>query len=512
MNRMKTLSLPVVSALLASLAVPASGQLVLELSTQKSYRQDAKSMQFKGGTFEVNLSDGDGVFTGSCARTGYWPPNIPMDPCPLGATAFLSYGNIDSTNLATYFSVTSVIPAIAIEPRRPDLAFLRAAPPSRLQRPLADFTDTSFSLYYNLHTTSIREYIISRYSSSRTYGPAERSRFETEIVPGVYYYSFPRLNNPILAAPISAVIYPMPEGRAVKNSQWVGVDFTTVSGKAPVWRNGFMELSFNKPNVLRWRGFDPSSVFASADKLYLSIRVLSDSRNPKSETDLVDVEGLPQSIFPGFTNGGDPRILLGNPYVSSFTTPPIFPSGTRGVLELELQRNLSTTGVTFDGSNRKFQIPVIVVNRYTEYAQVTFPKLGTNTAILADFDKDGFNNLTEWILGSNPGNRFSVPVNPVPQAIAATLTTPAAYGFNVVRKLETVPAVTYILQRSVDGGASWQTFESDTDWTVTSVTLPAGALNDTDPERSEIVVRSNTGLPPAGTATHQYRVKIVQAN
>jgi hypothetical protein len=540
MNRIKTLSFPLISALIASAVAPASAQISLELSSQKEYRQNAKGMQFRGGNFVVNLNDGDGIFVGGCARSAYWQPNIPLDPCPLGSTAFLTFGRLDGAinTRGPYFSVTNVIPAIIIEPRRPDLAFLRAAPPSLLKRPSGGFKDSSFALYYNLHTTSVREYVVSRYTTSRGYTASERTRFEKEIVPGVYYYSFPRLNRPDLVAPISAVIYPMAEGRTKINNAVVGVDFNGVSGNKPVWKKGFMELSYIKPNVLSWKGLDRTVVIAAADRLFLSIRVLSSQKNPLAVTDLIDNDlAVPQSIFPGFASGGDPRVLLKNPLVSQFTTPPIFPGGTRGVLELELQRSLATTGVTFDASTRRFQVPIIVVNRYSEYAEVSFGDDVAKTSILADTDGDGYNNLNEWILDSNADDASSIPLAPVARANPAEfneeppvprIVRNAYFGFTVVKKLETVPAVKYSLQRSRDGGVTWEKFGTDDNWLVETVRLNAGAFprRERDPEQIEIRVESKIReetdlgggfiiegdqIQPPGTENDIYRVKIVQS-
>jgi hypothetical protein len=539
MNRIKTLSLPLISALVASAVTPASAQISMELSSQKEYRQSEKGVQFRGGSFVVNLNDGDGIYVGGCARSASWPPNVPLDPCPLGSTAFLTFGRLDgATSRGPYFSVSNVIPAIIIEPRRPDLAFLRAAPPSLLKRPAGGFKDSSFALYFNLHTTGVREYVISRYTTSRGYTASERERFEKEIVPGVYYYSFPRLGRPDLVAPISAVIYPMAEGRTKLNRQLVGVDFNGVTTTKPVWRKGFMELSYIKPNVLSWKGLDRTVVIAAADKLYLSMRVLSDRKDPLSATDLIDNDlAVPQSIFPGFASGGDPRVLLKNPLVSSFTMPPIFPGGTRGVLELELQRTLATTGVTFDASTRKFQIPVVVVNRYSEYAEVAFEEAKSKISLLEDYDNDGYNNLNEWILDSSASDASSIPEAPVARANAAEfnaepvvprIVRDAYFGFTVVKKLETVPAVKYTLQRSRDGGTTWEKFVTDDDWSVTTVRLDAGAFprRERDPEQIEIRVESKVRgetdlgggliidgdqIQPPGTEDDIYRVKIVQS-
>ena len=121
--------------------------------------------------------------------------------------------------------MTDVIPALIIEPRRPDLCKLRAAPASDLPRPSTDFKDASYGLYYNLHEADVRESVITRYDSARTYGPDQRGKFEDEIVTGVYHYLFPRLGQSNLRVPISPVIYPMPEGYAKINNQKTGVQF-----------------------------------------------------------------------------------------------------------------------------------------------------------------------------------------------------------------------------------------------------------------------------------------------
>lgn len=529
MIRIKTLSLPLISAVMATAVTPASAQVELEVSSQKTYRQDRNGVNFEGGRFDVDMHDGDGVYVGGCARANYWPPNVPLDPCPGGSTAFLIFGAFDgaAATLGPYFWVETVIPAIVVEPRRPELAFLRAAPASQLPRPSGGFRDSSFALYYNLHTTGVREYVVTRYDTVRAYTRDQRGKFESEIVPGVYYYSFPRLRNPNLVAPITAVISPMTEGYSKKNNQKTGFQFTRINENR--WtKDGFMELNYHAPNRLAWRPLSPSVTYAAVDDVYLSIRVMDNPKDPKSSVDNFDNGlGQAQSVFPGFASGGDPRVLLQNAFVNAFTLPPIFEGGTRGVLEVQIQRAFRPAGVSYDFSTRKFQIPVTVVNRYSAYSDITFEDKKKTPGILDDTDGDGFNNLNEWILDSNANDTAIVPIEPeatlVPQendTLSGNLIRYDYWGFTIDKKLAVIPAVKYTLQRSVDGGATWQKFVSDSDWLVEQVRLPAGAAprRENSPEKIEIRVTSKWGdipaldipgnIQPPGTENHRYRVKI----
>ncbi len=537
MIRMKTLSLPLVSALVAGAVLPVAAQVSLTSSSDKVYRTNKRNTNFLGGSFNTSVRDGDGVYVGGCARTAYWAPNIPLDPCPGGSTAYLLFGDIDGTFAnggIRYYWVTNVIPAIVIEPRRPDLSFLVAAPASKLKRPSKGFDDGSFALYYNLHTTGVSEYVVSRYTNTRFYSSREREKFEAEIVPGVYYYSFPRLNSPNLKASLSTVIYPMAEGRQTINRQEVGFDFTFDDTRT--WtKNGFVELSFIKPNIITWKGLTPSNVFAAVDDLYFSMRVMTNPNNPNSGLNLIDNDtDFPQSIFPGFASGGDPRILLANPYITSVTLPPIFPSGTRAMIELELDRNFYTGGVSYDLSTRRYQIPVIVVNRYSEYAELAFDEVRGRADILADADKDGYNNLTEWILDSRAEDSTSIPFPPfatdhadvinndVVAPVLPRVTRAAYFGFTVQEKLATVPDVVYTVQVSRDGGRTWQVMTSDANWDVRRVRIAAGARPGTEREQAKAEIRVESKIvadplvfppvyiQPPGTENDQYRVKITK--
>lgn len=560
MIRIKTLSLPLISALVASTVAPATAQVAFELSSQKTYRQKGKSVNFTGGRFDAKLSDGNVVSVGGCDWQQYYPPGYFLGICSQGTTALLTSGSIaGGTRRFPYLLVTGLQPAIGVEPRVPDYVKLTAAPASGLPRPQGGFKDSSASLFYNLHTAAVQEYVFTRYSSAMTFDKGEREKFDKYIVPGVYHYSFPRLGYPTIPAPIVAQIYSMPEGLAEKNNKTAGFQFTSINQNK--WtKDGFMELSYIRPNTFNWRPFSPVNTFVSSDLLSFSIRVMSNPNNPNSATDLLDdYTGAAQAIFPDYTNDGDPKVYLPNPFTSSFVTPPVLPGGTKGIAEIQLQRNLQTGGVTYDFSTRKFQIPVTVVNRYSEFQDLSFFGAKSKSSILDDADGDGYNNLNEWILDSSPTDKTSTPTAPVPAEVDAQynlgdfyyfyyygnyrLIRNQYYGFTFNEKLGTNPAVAYTLQRSHNKGKTWENFKNGyyfsdgtysktytpdqinrkpLDWIVKTVTLApgVGSLKENSPKRVEIRVESGypysdlelggdgTQTQPPGTENDIYRIKV----
>jgi hypothetical protein len=556
MSRYKTLSVSTFTAAMAIAVLPAAAEIVFSTSTNKTYRSGPNGLVFAGGTFDVNVRDGNATYTTGCRRFAYWPPNIVGDPCPLGSTGYLLYGNVGDQegSSANYYSIISVIPALAIEPRSPSTARLIAAPASKLPRPSGGFTDRSFGLYYNLHNGSAPEYNISIYDKSESYSANQRSKFESEIVRGVYQYVFPRLNQPTVPAPLKSTIFQMAEGTARLNNRVSGFDFArTVNNKLIKPNNadglppGFVEFSQSIPTTVNWQGLTPSNVFSNVDKLHVSIRRMVDPQNPSSTTlDLIDnASGSPAAVFPPYLTGRDPRVLLTSPYNTSFVFPPLLRGGSRGMLQLELSRTFNTGGVAYDFSNRKFEIPILVVNRYTDYAITNGI---TKANILDDTDGDGFNNMTEWILDSSARFAGSIPTIEAPRNHAIEYTTVVTndvggvtiitlevkerqyYGFQVDQKLQTIPGVQYTLQRSFDGGLTWNNFVSDSKWNVFTQVYGPGqrpVLDETDTAgRVRIRVESKydadgriydpllrdfiTQGPPPGIQNESYRVKITK--
>lgn len=551
MNRIKTLSLPLITALVAATAVSASGQLVLEASSEKTYRQNQKSINFQGGKFNVDLTDGNIIYIAGCIFFRYIPPGFYENACAPGTNGRVVAGNLGGLAKGSpYLLVSSISPAVVVEPRQSKLIALTSAPASGLARPQGGFSDNSVSLYYNLQALDQKEYVITRYEFSKSYNKSQRSKFDSDIVPGTYRYSFPRLRRPTVPAPITAQIYAMPEGLNKRNNVTSGFEFTAVN--KDVWtKDGFVELSYINPNIIKWRQLSASSVFQSADSLSFSIRVMIDPKNPNSSLDLIDRYSKdPQSIFPDYSSGADPKLVLNNPFVTSTTIPPIFDGGTRGMIEVQLQRAFSPGGVSYDFSTRKFQIPIVVVNRYSEYQESVFSKKSSNQTILADGDGDGINNLNEWILDSNAADSQDFPLQPVPAPVLfATdrdyfdftdyFSFTNYFGFIVKKKLGTVPAVVHTLQRSKDGGKTWDNFVSgyyfadgtysktfdvngndpkEVNWIVKTLKYAPGVglLKENSPQREEIQVvsgyRSLTnrleGARPPGTENETFRVKV----
>jgi hypothetical protein len=556
MSRVKTLSALTFTGVIAMTALPATADLLFSASTNKSYRASQAGLTFSGGTFDVNLRDGNATFVAGCRRTAYWRPNIPLDPCPLGSTGYLLFGNLEEqeASFANYYSIVSVIPALVIEPKSPLGARLIAAPASKLARPSGGFTDLSYGLYYNLHNGSAPEYSISRYSKSDSYSSTQRSKFESEIVRGVYQYVFPRLRQPTVPAPLKATIFQMAEGTAKLNNQVTGFDFAGIlktkfiqPGNLEGLPAGFVEFSQSRPNTVNWKGLTPSNVFAGVDRLYMSIRRMVDTQNPTTTTlDLIDdATRSPAAVFPPYLTGLDPRTQLPSPYSTSFAFPPLLRGGSRGMLQLELGRSFNTGGAAYDFSSRKFEVPIVVVNRYTDFALTNGI---TKADILDDSDGDGFNNMTEWILDSSPRFAGSTPeqFRAINHAIEYTpividdqggffifsteVKEKQYFGFTVDQKLQTIPSVQYTLQRSFDGGRTWSTFVSDSKWNVFTQVYSPGqrpVLDETDTAgRVRIRVESKydtrgrlydplfadfiTQGPPPGIENETYRVKITR--
>jgi hypothetical protein len=514
MPRLKTLSFSLFSALLATSGSFLYGQVTIALNTQKLFRQHQTGTEFRAGEFRVDVDDGIGVYLSGCEDTEYFPPSI---PCPDGATAFVGFGNPDPLRpyAGPYFMQTGISPAIIIEPRREDRVFLRAAPASKLPRPLPGFSDTSYSIYYNISpgSISIKEYTVSRYRYQRQYtGLAGGRVMDSEIVPGVYHFSFPRLDYPTLEVALPSVHYPIPEGYKKIGKVNQGVRFTSPSQ----FSNGFAVIDKNTVPTIQWQGFARNMVYPGVDQLYFSIRHLVNPASPRSTTDYIDDEGLPTSIFPDITSGADPRVLLANPLVSKFTLPPFIDSGTRGVIELELTRSISTNGVAYDVSNRRYQLPVAFVDRYSEYKKKSFGTNTTRTNLFQDYDRDGFNNLTEWVTESRAQDSTSFPgLLPQPQILELEDfdTLPAAdvpplptrfyyYGIIVNKRLGLIPGtvppkrVQYFIQRSTNDGQTWSNVTTDANWTVfESPTQLVMFLN----------TRNSSVLPPSAVGNY-YRI------
>jgi hypothetical protein len=547
MDRIKNLSIPLLSALAFSSILTANAQSTtsVEFSVDKTYRQSKSGLKFGNGEYKVAIQDGLLTVQAGCVRRDFWFPNIIGDPCSRGATGqILSGGLLSRTSVpgtefgsqidsdgARFFTVTGIKPALLVEQGREQEVALVAAPASTFARPSKGFRDQSYSIFFNLQDPNALQYDITRYERVVKYGSKQREKFDKDIVPGVYVYQLPLLRAPGQSAVVRSTINGMIGGVRKINNQTSGFQFDQI-GKNKWRKNGFAEMSVLSQNRISWEGANRGNITA-ADQLYVSIRVLeSPVANSKVNRESEET-GLGQSIFPAFStaNSTDQRVKLPSPVTSSYTLPPnLLRGGTKGVFEVEFKRTLPQ-GISFDVSSRKFQIPVEFVNRYSEYASIRLAK-SKNAGLLDDADGDGFNNMTEWLLGGTPNLASSQPVNPVPAFRPATFRnrqvdfgsfirifsqplTPAFFGFEVDRELGTVPAVTYEIQRSTDNGVTWSQLITDANWNVESIVNAAGnsIFGENSQARSFIRVSSRvlsgaTAIQPPGAVGHLFRVKI----
>lgn len=327
----------------------------LGMGVDKYYREIRNVSSFRRGNVFIYMSDGIFVFQEGCARPAFWPANIPLDPCPLGATGFLTNGDIDSPIANPYYSIISIFGAAAVAPYRAEGMFLRVAPASRLERPLGGFIDFGRVAFYNLlsRTGDIRQIPLTYYVQDFDYDETQKKKIEEEWVPGVYSFSLPAVNFPDRSSNISNTIFPMIEGREKIKNRFTGFHFTF--DDPANWRaDGFYQIKTRRPFTVRWAGVTTTNVIRS-DKLYFVMRKLEDPSNPLSPASN-DV------IFPNFSDDVEQRILLQNPYTTSITLPPLFPAGTKAVIRLRYSRLIQNTGAAYDLSDRYFEIPVVFVN------------------------------------------------------------------------------------------------------------------------------------------------------
>lgn len=508
MRTFNALSLSVKFALVAATA--ASAQVKFELETKKTFRQissSSSSVLFREGYFRTQLRDGS-QSTG-CGPADFWFPPSPL--CPLGATGFVSAGPESdywgSLVQGDYWEVQSVTPAAIIEPYALDRCRLIAAPMSTLPRPQTLFEDACYSIFYDIGVTSTdaREYRLTNYAFEFFYRElddfgdvvpsAEQEKLmDAQIVPGNYQYLFPKLDSETQVVPITSRYYQIPEGYRTKPvKQGVRFDYPTMFDD-----NGYALLNvMDLKNPIRWQGITSKNAYAGIDKLYFSIKELREPDNPNGES-------MQTAVFPAYVSPTTPtRILLKSPFVNSYQVPPIVPAGSKGVIELELVRSASSQGVIYDVSSRRYQMPVYVGDHYYAYVKKTFGNLTTNIGLDDDYDGDGFNNIAEWILGSNAKNKKSIPKAPVTKAFSSGGSLGSYFGFRVPKNNAAVPDVEYTVTRSTDGGVTYVEMFEDANWRIIDT---AGTIG--------IESKYITGGRPAqplGTKDHKYRIGVKQA-
>ncbi|QTN33019.1 hypothetical protein HZ994_12045 [Akkermansiaceae bacterium] len=459
--------------------------MVFEFTTDSTgnYRQNPVDVTFDGGTFDMDVRDGEAFFDGCHSFLFYTPSPI----CPLGATGYISRG-IDNDPLlrgrGPYFSITGISSASVLKPFDANAARLNSAPPSLLPRPLGGFTDLSLSVFYNLQTPLIRQYFISRYSFTRGYTAADRSLFDGEIVPGTYIYNFASIINPTKPVVLTINQFPKLDGYRKINSQRQGLRFLNLT-----YDDGFAVLNPFDLNVVSWEGNVNNLIAPGVDNLFFSIKPLADPTDPLSDPVQYDGQGpfLPDgspnptvAIFPNFVGSSASRVLLPSPLDTSYIIPPNFiDPGQTGIIDLELAIFRPTSPVAYENSTRRFRLPVKVINPFFGAIAAALPANATAAERAADydFDGDGFSNFAEWTFGSNPADRNSTPGSPGVKVVSSTgtpatrmaadETSSSALQYSVTKLTNPVPKLKYTIEYSKDMN-TWQTVSAgNPSWVVT---------------------------------------------
>ncbi len=473
-----------------------------------NYRQGPAGMAFEGGTFGINVRDGIFNYDGCNGPSSFSPSIL----CPLGATGFVSRGLANDPQLrglGPYFSVTQLTAGTILSPFDPQSARLVAAPPSLLPRPLTGFVDRSISVFYNLRTEFIRQFPISAYNFEREYAAGERARFDGEVVPGTYRYNFGSLQSSSTPVVLSVNQFPMLDGYRRVNNQWVGLRFLNVT-----YDGDFAVLDPYALNTLTWEGNTGNLISPQTDRAYLSIKRLTDPNDPLSDPDIIATP-----LFPNFDGPNVARVLLPNSLNTSFILPPGFvEAGETGVVDLEFVVFRPTSGAIFEGSTRRFRLPVRVLNPFAGFMLRALPAGSTAQELSADFDADGddVSNFNEWVFDSNPADPASVPFSPgvklqgkapasaplagskqlLGQTQSETESSASALEFKVTKLTNSVPKLKYAIEHSTNMVTWTEIKPGDSEW----------ILKET---RTEIkVTESGNGTKPGGF----FRAKVNTVN
>jgi len=427
------LTLSLVGGALIGSSGMASATLEAIFGTEKDFTQTtAAGPVFAGGAFTMGLKDGQIVINPGCTKNGntsaFGP--APLAGCPTGSTGIISYGDANNDGVLdnnTYWEVTSDTPALTIEPFRPELCQLVAAPASPLPRPLGGFVDDGVVSFWNTQLVTMQQYEMTRYTLTRPYGAGngEGRRMTRELVPGQYSFTFPLLSNPAVKVGLPVTLLPNMEMYDASSSQ--GKQGFKFLGSR--WKNGYYEVDPRVINTFAWQG-NRLNVRPGSDFLFLQIQTNS-------------------TVFPP---NGSP-LFIKDVLSTSYSLPPgFFTIGETGTFTLNFQRLLAISGAASDNSERNFSFPIRFIDSYSGYSTFggAFPtgSSSTLTKSTADFDKDTFSNATEFALQSDPNDAASTPFDPV----APVYDGPVA-ATNYVRT-DDGSVITITIQKRPDTGGS----------------------------------------------------------
>ncbi|BCX46526.1 hypothetical protein HAHE_04340 [Haloferula helveola] len=452
MMKLKKLTL---SLLAGSMTSVAQADIALTFSTGADYIQTSPfAASFRGGDLAVTLRDGIVFIDPACVLDPspvLIPPNL---FCPLGTTGFIAFGDADGDGLRddlSYWSITDVIPALAIAPFKPDDCRLEAGPVSDLPRPLGPFADVGLVVFYNLFADTVRQYDVALYDLLRVYPPgvAGRDQFDAELVEGVYTFTFPSLNQPGARLGLNVAYQVIPEAVDI-TAIYPDLGFKFLGGRWDGMGNRLMDPRLL--NRVSWQGVELSNTYPT-DQYRFSIRDSIDE----------DIITFPPSATPIALTLSE--VLQDRGY----TIPPGFYSpGDTGICQLRLDRFLGTTPVTFETSVRLFNFPIRFVATYAGFRTFGFgagSAASNLTQANRDFDGDGFTNIEEWAQGTDPTDPLDFPA---PPAEATVTIGPDDFVTFTVNKLANALA-NYSFRVSEDGGVTFRTVKAnDPDWAITT--------------------------------------------
>ena len=306
-------SLFAAALLFAPALSPAQERLYFE--NTKNWRQvGPEQMFYLGG--ETNMFFLDGVaYIAGCA---FQPSESIVGPnllCPLGTTGFVAQGDIDEdgeNDIGSFYSIAEIVPAISVEPLRPDLFRLLSAPPSGFTQILRgtdgdvsaifDVADRSVIVWYNvLEGSFVDDYEITFYEALRSYGSGkqELERHYWDVPWGPYKFVLPGLVPNNSRNEPGEVIYGVDHlvtpdaypGRGAVPQGWRNTN-------DEYWENGALEFDPRTFFRFEWGGLDGTNTI-EGDQLLYSMR-----GNQYLNGDAIEAsEAVPNTIARGTVTG-----------------------------------------------------------------------------------------------------------------------------------------------------------------------------------------------------------------
>lgn len=402
-------------------ALMCTAQTIMEFRDIRRFRQiNPEESVFEGGELSVQLEDGS-IQTLPCTNNGSLLFQVAnFANCPTGTTTFVTNGDLDgdgnSDNLA-YFATTLPIRAQLVRPSASSVIEVTAAPPAPSDRDRFDgsfWVDRSVNVVFNLiGGGDFSNFDLTRYELERGYNFNELGRQRDEVVPGRYIFSFPAI-VPESAPPRTTALQvnhlPMLEAFPGAASFNTNNNFRFANDDA--WRNDAIEIDPTLPFTFNFEGLN-GTTFIPGDRLFFQIR--------NRASNLVSFPPFPANLVVGaifgniFNGPVQTPILIGGgqlgfPRSSFALSPGLIPAGNEEVVIITHTRNAGSTAISVDRSTRTFTANFNTIETFEGFA---INNLNTSTPNLIapgfDFDGDGFTNLEEFALLTDPVDPSSVP-------------------------------------------------------------------------------------------------------